>query len=196
MQQRRHWRLKGATLASVVFLACGGSGTPNGSLSFSIAEGLLVLVDTDPTLGEVVLASGTGNCPYLQQNYSPDQIGNTGFLYFPLTLVNTYAQPQPLTTGTYNVIDPSMGYDGGAGFYTLALVLQTDSACNYTGVAGTGGSVTVSPFNVDGGTSDVSYNIIVSGNRVTGAYPLISCVLSAGLSPPDAGCIIPGLGPT
>jgi hypothetical protein len=185
------WMLGTLAVASAELLACSSS-VSDGKLAFTITESLLLVVPEDATLGTVALSSGTGNCARLQAGVGYAQIANSNFLYFPIAQLDAQNNPQPLTGGTYTILDPGNSSFSGPGFIANAIIETTDNACTSNSSAATGGTVTVSIVqNADGGGSSVSYSATFSA-KITGTYALSTCPVSENVTPAPAGtCIIP-----
>jgi hypothetical protein len=195
---RGKWIGKALVLATLGAFACSSSSDiSDGSLSFTIAEGLLVVVDPGPdagpvTFGAVVLASAAGSCPLLQAGYTYTLISDTAFLYFPMENLLPDLDAGTLISGTYNIIDLSSSDPLTPGLVANAFTVETDIVCDYTSAAGTGGSVAVVPMDTTaGGSSTVSYSAIFSNTRITGANSLSTCVVNAATVVPDGGCLLP-----
>jgi hypothetical protein len=200
---RGKWIGKALMVATLGAFACSSSSDiSDGSLSFTIAEGLMVVVDPGPdagpvTFGAVVLASAAGTCPLLQAGYTYSLISDTAFLYFPMenvVSVDSAGNPDagPLIAGTYNVIDLSSSDPLTPGLVANAFTIETDVVCNYTSAAGTGGTISVAPLDTNGGgSSTASYAVVFSNTRITGANALSTCVVNAATLVPDGGCLLP-----
>jgi hypothetical protein len=193
------WTFKAMAVASLGLFACSTSdGISDGTLNFTIAEGLLVVLEADPAsgvvgpqFGSVVLSSATGNCPLLQAGYPYQLIPITAFLFLPMENLLADNDAGPLVAGTYNIIDPTSSTPLAApGLFANVFTIETDDSCNYTDAAGTGGTVSVVPMDTAvGGASTVSYSVIISNTRITGSYALSTCVLSLDAGAPDGGCL-------
>ena len=180
-------------LASAGAVACDSSpGIMDTTLGFTINEGLLVLLEGDSTLGKVVLASNTGNCTLFQTGAGPNQIFLSDFLTFDLEAVSVNGL-LPLTAGTYTILGPGQA-PTTPGLYADSIEIETNAACGPTNTGANSGSLTLQPFSPDaGGVSDVSYSVVFGYNRFSGAYPVLSCIVPATATIPDAGtCLIPG----
>ncbi len=187
-------------LASWGAVGCGDTaGITNVQLGFTIAEGLLLLSDTDPTLGTVVFASNPRNCKAFQAGATFNQILLSDFLTFTLQAQDTNTHVTngqligalPLTAGTYNI---EMGYTQGPGLFATSIELETDPLCNFSETGANSGTVTVQPFNPDAGASSTASATVVFGlNQFMPAFPLTTCILPSDAGTLDAGsCLVPG----
>jgi len=187
------WKLgvMGAACAGVV--ACSSSpDVTDGTLPFTIQEGLLLLLASDPTLGAVALGSTTGNCPTFQQGYDFSQIANSSFLYFLLGQLDGSNNPVALDGGTYTIIDPNNGSFSGPGLLANAVTVVTNQVCVPNYGLGTGGTVTVLPFNPpDGGPSSTTYAAVFGSTRYSGSYALATCLVPAGAVLDGGACFGP-----
>jgi hypothetical protein len=198
---RGTWIRNGMVLAVLGLFACSSNSNDisDGSLSFIIAEGLLVVVEPDPAsglaspqFGAVVLSSAVGSCRLLQAGYTYNFISDTAFLYFPLEQLLPDNDAGPLVAGTYNIIDLTSNDPLTPGLVANAFTLQTDVVCDYTSAAGTGGTVSVAPMDTDAGHfSAVNYSAIFTNTRISGNYSLTTCVVSPNVGVPDGGCLLP-----
>jgi hypothetical protein len=163
-------------------------------LGFTVAEGLLLLSETDPTVGTVVLASNTGNCKAFQAGAFFSQILLSDFLTFSLqaqdaTCCSTDAGFLPLTAGTYTIVTSAVN---GAGLYATSTEFETDAQCNYSPTGANSGTVTVQPFNVSA-ASNATYSVVFGLDEFNGGFGLSTCVVPADAGQLDAGtCLIPG----
>jgi hypothetical protein len=199
------WTFKAMAVASLGLFACSSSSDiSDGTLSFTIAEGLLVVEAPDPgsgvaspQFGSVVLSSAAGSCPLLQAGYPYQLISDTAFLFFPIANLLADNDAGPLVAGTYNIIDlSSTNPINGPGLFANGFTIETDVVCDYTDAVGTGGTVSVVPMDTSsGGSSTVSYSVIFSNTRITGSYALSTCVISSdaggATGPGDGGCLLP-----
>jgi len=182
--------------ASAALVACS-SDTSKGSLTFTIAESLFVLEADNPAAGYVLLSSAKGNCAAVQQGLEPVQIGNTNYLLILLTQVDAQSYYVPLTSGTYNILDPSSGTGPAPpALFGYSGIVATDSACNATGANATSGSATLSQLDTsDGGTSLLSYSGVYDGVEVSGSSQLTTCLTSVKTPQADAGTCVACTGP-
>jgi hypothetical protein len=195
------------TLVAVASLALAGLGVGACSsdatgpiqitpLGFDIVEALLLVDDSDATVGHVLLESTAGNCHAFQQGVAPSQILENDVLDFTLQAqdANTTATGGflPLTAGTYNIV---MQFTAGAGLFAAVQEYEANGGCGVSPTGANSGSIDVNPFNPDaGGTSTVSYSAVFGLNEFTGNFALTTCVVP-GSPPYDAGtCIPPGSG--
>jgi hypothetical protein len=199
--RRLWWTLATVVVASAGVLACSSSTVSNGTLGFNVAESLLVLFPDAPEYGFVLMSSGTGNCPVLQSGVSIPygQVSNLDYVLFELGVYAADGGIQPLSAGTYTVVDPN---DSSATFTPPGLVsnmyaVSTDPYCDTSLSTGSSGTVTVAPFDSsDGGSSGLSYSVVVADSvQITGTYSLTTCLVDDAVPLLDAGeCIecIPG----
>lgn len=189
--RRACWMLVALAVASAGSFGCSSS-TSDGTLSFTIAESLLVSLPSDPTRGSVVLSSRTGTCAHLQSGLNFDQIASSNFLYFPLEQLDANNAPLPLTGGGYTILDPNNSSFNGPGFIANAYIEMTDASCVPNPSPATGGTVTVSlSQSADGGGSSVSYSAIFDSTKITGSYALSTCPLDENVTPAPAGTCVP-----
>jgi len=187
------WKLGvlGAACAGVI--ACSSStNVTDGTLPFSIAEGLLLLVPEDPARGAVALSATTGTCPVFQQGADFSQFANASFLYFLLGELDAKDNPLPLDGGTYTILDPNNASFNGPGLLANAVTVTTNQFCIPSYGIATDGTVTVLPFNPpDGGPSNVTYSAIFGDKRITGQYALATCLVSAAATLDGGACFGP-----
>ncbi len=183
-------------LVSTGVVACDDSpGITVAPLGFTIAEGLLLLQDNDPTLGTVVFASNAGNCQAFQAGAAFHQILLSDFLTFNLQSQDATCCSNggflPLTAGTYNV---ETGFNPGAGLFATSTEIETDAECNFTPTGANSGTIVVQPFSTDaGGTSNGSFSVVFGIDEFNGGFGLTTCIIPADAGSLDAGtCLIPG----
>lgn len=180
------------TLVSLGVSAC--DDTPSVStvpLGWTIQEGLLVLLDGDPTTGSVIFAANPGNCQLFQQGATPIQIRFSDFLTFNLGAQDANDDSLPLTAGTYNIFTTQL--PTAAGLYATSTEYETDAECNYTPTGANSGTITVDPFAPDAGTgSNGNFSVVFGTDQFVGGYGLTTCVVGAHTPVLDAGtCLLP-----
>jgi hypothetical protein len=186
------WKLGVAGAACMAVVACSSTTVTDGTLPFTVQEGLLLLLASDPTRGAVGLGSTTGNCPAFQQGADFSQIADSGFLYFLLGQLDGNDNPVPLTAGTYTILDPNNASFNGPGLLANAVTVVTNQFCIPNYGIGTDGTVTVSPFNPpDGGPSSVTFSAVFTDKRISGTYPLATCLIPAGAGLDGGACFGP-----
>ena len=179
-------------LVSLGVVACDESpqitDTP---LGFTISEGLLILLDGDPTLGSVILSSSTGNCKSFQMGLNPQNILLSDFLTFNLQVQDPDGGYLPIAEGVYTIVEAAQP---GSGNYAACVEYETSASCAYSPTGANSGTLTLQPFAPDdGGTSDVTYSVVFGYSRFSGAYNLTTCRVPADVTEPDAGtCAPPG----
>lgn len=183
------WKLGVLGVAGAEIIACSSTTITDGTLPFTVQEGLLLLQATDPTRGAVALGSTTGNCPVFQQGAG---IANASFLYFLLGQLDANDIPVPLDAGTYPILDPNNDSFSGPGLLANAVMVTTNQDCVPNESVGTGGTVTVSPFNPqDGGPSSVTFSAVFGDKRIPGSYPLATCLIPASAGLDGGACFGP-----
>jgi len=176
-------------------VACSSQSISDAQLGFNVVESLLLVSDSDPTVGTVVLGSTRGNCPLFQEGASFVQIGSSAFLTFALEALQPDFDAGPLTAGTYTIIIPGPTLPPDAGLYATSTEYETTDVCAYSPTGANSGTLTIQPFTRDaGGDSVATYTVVFGLSRFNGTYPLATCVIPA--SAPaflDAGtCLLPG----
>jgi hypothetical protein len=182
------WVLAMLAVASGGLFACGSDSITDGTLAFTIAEGLLVLYPDAPTTGYALLSSGTGNCAATQAGVPPTGIGNLDFVVFPLGQLDANGNNLPLTGGNYTIVDPSTNLNS-AGLFAFAAVSAIDSACGNLESDASSGTVTISPFeSADGGLSSLAYVAVFGSTQLSGTNSLTTCLVSVDAGPYDGAC--------
>lgn len=186
-----------ALLLGAGVFACSNPSVQDVPLGFVVTEGLLLLGQTDTTVGTVVLSSTAGNCRAFQAGANFEQIAGSDFLTFQLESLAPDLSLLPLGPGDYTILIPSVTGPQDAGLYAASVEYETNLGCDQSIVTGANsGTLTLNPFAVDaGGTSDVTFTAIFGYNRIKGAYSLNTCIIpgDAG-SALDAGtCLLPGV---
>jgi hypothetical protein len=180
------------TLVSVGVSACDDTpGIMTVPLGWSIQEGLLVLLEGDPTTGSVIYAANPGNCQLFQQGASPIQIRFSDFLVFNLGAQGSTDDSLPLTAGTYNIFMTTL--PTAAGLYAQSTEFETDAECDYTPTGANSGTITVDPFVPDAGSgSNASFSVVFGTDQFVGGYGLTTCVIGAQTPVLDGGtCLLP-----
>ena|SRR5208283_5720271 len=182
-------------LLMVGIAACGSDQSIiDSQFGWTVSEGLLLVTESDPTVGTVLLASTVGNCDYLSQGIPWTDIASTAFLAFQLESVGPTLGFLPLSAGTYTITVPSSTGATQPGLYGIANEYETGGDCTFTPTGANSGTLTLNPFVPDGGVSAANWTLIFGVNRFQGANDLTTCTVPA-TTPPgfDAGtCVPPG----
>ncbi len=180
-------------LASAGLFACSSGTTPSGSLSFQVAESLLVLDPNDPAYAYALLSNGTGNCAALQAGVQLEQIGGTNYNYLDVDFISVDAAGDyaAVTAGSYSMIDPNTGTTPSfPALFGYSSVVSSDPSCNPSGDNAQSGTVTLSPFNsADGGLSTMSYSAVYDGTQLSGTSTLPTCLIDSTLDAGATTCI-------
>jgi hypothetical protein len=182
------WVLAMLAVTSAGLVACSSDTVTDGTLSFNIAESLLVLYPDFPTTGFVLLSSGTGNCAATQAGVPTTEVGNVDYVVFPLGQLDANGANLPLTGGNYTIVDPSTNLNS-AGLFAFAAVTTVDNACDNVESDASSGTVTVSPFDsADGGSSSLAYVAVFGNTQISGTGSLTTCLVSVDAGPFDGAC--------